>query len=58
MLLDKGAIEVLKELLNSQHLQVIEQAIWALGNIAGDHHKTRDMVISHGVVGPIANILD
>lgn len=49
---------MLKELLNSQHLQVIEQAIWALGNIAGDHHKTRDMVISHGVVGPIANILD
>ena len=46
------------ELLSSPHVEVIEQAIWGLGNIAGDSHKIRDLVINEGAILPIANILD
>jgi importin subunit alpha-6/7 len=38
VLTEKGTINVLVELLNSPHIEVIEQAIWGLGNIAGDSH--------------------
>jgi hypothetical protein len=48
----------LVELLGSPNLDVVEQAIWGLGNIAGDSTKVRDIVISAGAVNPIANILD
>ena len=58
VLLEKGTINVLVELLNSPHIEVVEQAIWGLGNIAGDSSKVRDMVIAAGAVNPIANILD
>jgi hypothetical protein len=51
-------VKILAELLNSPHLEVVEQAIWALGNIAGDSNKVRDLVINAGVIEPIANILD
>jgi hypothetical protein len=57
-LIDKGTINVLVELLNSPHLEVVEQAIWGLGNIAGDSHKVRDLVINVGAINPISNILD
>ena len=32
---------------------VQEQAVWALGNIAGDGPRMRDFVINNGVVGPL-----
>lgn len=41
-MIDKGTINVLIELLNSPHIEVVEQAIWGLGNIAGDSTKIRD----------------
>lgn len=46
VLIDKGTIPILVELLKSPHIEVIEQAIWGLGNIAGDNPKVRDMVIN------------
>jgi importin subunit alpha-6/7 len=49
---------VLVELLNSPHIEVVEQAIWGLGNIAGDSYKVRDIVINAGAIKPIAEILD
>lgn len=58
VLLEKGTVNVLVELLSSPHIEVVEQAIWGLGNIAGDSAKVRDIVISAGGVNPIANILD
>jgi len=58
VLLEKGTVNVLVGLLNSNHVEVIEQAIWGLGNIAGDSSKVRDIVIAAGAVNPIANILD
>lgn len=58
VLIEKGTINILVELLSSPHIEVVEQAIWGLGNIAGDSHKVRDLVISAGAVNPIAEILD
>jgi len=58
VLIEKGTINVLVDLLSSPHIEVIEQAIWGLGNIAGDSHKVRDMVINAGAIRPISDILD
>jgi len=48
----------LVQLLSSKNIDVIEQAIWGLGNIAGENHKIRDVVITAQAVEPIAAILD
>ena len=33
-----GGVAKFVKLLNSPHAQVCEQAVWALGNIAGKYH--------------------
>jgi hypothetical protein len=44
--------------MNSTHNEVIDQAIWALGNIAGDSRKVRDIMLNEGVVDPIVTFLE
>lgn len=47
-----GAIQAFIQLLLSPNAEVKEQAVWALGNIAGDSPQFRDYVIQcHGVAG-------
>ena len=41
------------QLLRSQDQNVCEQAVWALGNIAGDGPIMRDHVINNGVIAPL-----
>lgn len=53
-LLDHGAIEALIKLLGSKSLEVIEQAVWALGNLAGDGGNIRNIIIARGAVEPIS----
>lgn len=43
-------------LLQSNTLTVAEQAVWALGNIAGDGAVARDIVFSHNAVDGILNL--
>lgn len=38
-------------------ITTIKQAVWALGNIAGDSAKCRDLVLSLGVLEPLINII-
>ncbi|KAG8520682.1 Importin subunit alpha-8, partial [Galemys pyrenaicus] len=45
-----GGIQPLIGLLSSLHMTVCEQAIWALGNIAGDGPQLRDIIISSNAV--------
>lgn len=40
-------------LLGSEHQHVAEQAVWALGNIAGDGPEPRDYTINCGIVPPL-----
>ncbi len=44
--------------MNSPHIEVVDQAIWALGNFAGDNHKVRDLLLNEGVVLLITNFLE
>ncbi|XP_002125503.2 importin subunit alpha-4 [Ciona intestinalis] len=50
---DAGAVPLFLKLLHSEHQNVCEQAVWALGNIIGDGPALRDYVISLGVVQPL-----
>jgi len=44
--------------LGSPHIEVVEQVIWGIGNIAGDSSITRDSVINSGALDRIAIVLD
>lgn len=48
-----GAIPNFISLLNSKSEEIKEQSIWALGNIAGDGAESRDLVLEHGIMGPL-----
>ncbi|KAJ0250117.1 Importin subunit alpha-3 [Hirschfeldia incana] len=52
-IVESGAIPILVNLLSSANEQVREQAVWALGNVAGDSPKCRDIVLSFGAMLPL-----
>lgn len=55
---DAGAVDKFIRLLSSPSPNVAEQAVWALGNIAGDGSKTRDIVLNANVVGGLMQLFD
>jgi importin subunit alpha-6/7 len=57
VLVDHGVIEAMVNLLSCQSLEIIEQAIWCLGNMAGDNTKVRDKILMTKAIDPIANII-
>lgn len=52
-----GAVAGFIALLGSPHPVVAEQAVWALGNIAGDGPELRDHVIEQGIIKPLLNLI-
>ena len=52
-MIDNGAIPIFVHLLrltNNDVHELQEQAVWALGNIAGDSPRCRDLVLSYGLL--------
>lgn len=47
-IVDKGGIPLFVELLRSPNMGTVEQAIWAIGNIASDCVAYRDNIIRNG----------
>ena len=52
-----GGIDIFMKLLLSPETNVCEQAVWALGNIAGDGPKFRDRVITSGILQPLLGLI-
>ena len=45
------------QLLSSEHMNVVDQAVWALGNIAGDGSECRDFTIRCGIIQPLIALI-
>merc|ERR1719426_205068 len=54
---EQGALPIFVQLLQSPNDDVKEQAVWALGNIAGDSPNFRDLVLQSGGLNPIMTVL-
>mmetsp|Transcript_34390 Transcript_34390/g.102154 ORF Transcript_34390/g.102154 Transcript_34390/m.102154 type:complete len:541 (+) Transcript_34390:61-1683(+) len=57
VVVEHGALPIFVELLQSPNDDVREQAVWALGNIAGDSPNFRDLVLQSGGLNPIMTVL-
>lgn len=57
VVIEHGAIPKLIALLESPHPNVVEQAVWALGNIAGDGPPARDQVLSQGAMQLLVGLI-
>ncbi|CAK9107134.1 unnamed protein product [Durusdinium trenchii] len=57
VVVEHGALPIFVQLLQSPNDDVREQAVWALGNIAGDSPNFRDLVLQSGGLHPVMTVL-
>ncbi|KAD3337696.1 hypothetical protein E3N88_33216 [Mikania micrantha] len=50
VVIDHGSVPIFVKLLASPSDDVREQAVWALGNVAGDSPRCRDLVLGYGAL--------
>ncbi|OAY62624.1 Importin subunit alpha-1b [Ananas comosus] len=58
VVIDHGAVPIFVKLLSSPSDDVREQAVWALGNVAGDSTRCRDLVLGNGGLIPLLQQLN
>ena len=44
-------------LLSNEHMNVVDQAVWALGNIVGDGSECRDFTIRCDIIPPLLALI-
>jgi len=54
---DSGVTPLLINLLSSSNIELVEQCIWALGNIIGDSKDYRDLMIEQGMLNPLLSFV-
>ncbi|XP_062999558.1 importin subunit alpha-8 [Elgaria multicarinata webbii] len=57
VVVEANGIQGLVVLLSSPHIHICEQAVWALGNIAGDGPMYRDTLINFNVIPPLLSLV-
>ncbi|KAK1291387.1 Importin subunit alpha-1 [Acorus calamus] len=58
VVIENDAVPMFVQLLRSKHDEVREQAVWALGNVAGDSPKCRNLVLDCCVMVPLLSQLN
>mmetsp|Transcript_134909 Transcript_134909/g.336645 ORF Transcript_134909/g.336645 Transcript_134909/m.336645 type:complete len:794 (-) Transcript_134909:197-2578(-) len=56
-IVDRGAVPAFVECLRSPNEDVREQAVWGLGNVAGDSVPFRDLVLNSGALNPLLALI-
>ena len=57
-LINKNIIQLFHSILDDHYPQIVEQAIWGLGNIIGDSVHMRQMVVKSNVINKLILILN
>jgi hypothetical protein len=57
-LVDLHVIENVVPLLSSPDPRTVEEAVWTIGNIAGDHETFRDKLLEEGALSLLVDVID
>jgi hypothetical protein len=57
VVIQANAVPCFIRLMQSPSLEVVEQCVWALGNIAGDSPKCRDYILGLNAVQPLVAVI-